>query len=110
MPQDNILTDRRSFTALLTICCLVTFGTYLAASMRLPVVPLYARGFGVSTSQIGVINAAFYLMAGIFAFPSGVLSDFFGRRRMAVSGTVILFAGMFLLFFGRVCRDWLLPL
>jgi MFS family permease len=69
--------------------------------MRLPVVPLHARGFGVSTSQIGVINAAFYLMAGFFALPSGMLSDLCGRRRLAVSGTVILFAGMLLLFFGR---------
>lgn len=101
MPQNNIQTDRPSFTTLLTICCLVTFGCYLAVSMRLPVVPLHARGFGVSTSQIGVINAAFYLMAGIFALPSGMLSDLFGRRRLAVSGTVILFAGMLLLFIGR---------
>jgi hypothetical protein len=64
MPQNNTRSDRRSFTALLTICCLVTFGCYFAVSMRLPVMPLYARGFGISTSQIGVINAAFYLMAG----------------------------------------------
>jgi MFS family permease len=101
MPQNNIRSDRRSFAALLTICCLVTFGCYFAVSMRLPVVPLYARGFGVSTSQIGVINAAFYLMAGVLALPSGMLSDLFGRRRLAGSGTLILLAGMFLLFFGR---------
>jgi MFS family permease len=83
------------------MCCLVTFVCYFAVSMRLPVVPLYARGFGVSTSQIGVINAAFYLMAGVLALPSGMLSDLFGRRRLAGSGTLILLAGMFLLFFGR---------
>jgi Na+/proline symporter len=35
--------------------------------MRLPVVPLYARGFGVGTSEIGMINAAFFLMAGLLA-------------------------------------------
>jgi MFS family permease len=101
MPLNNIQSDRRSFAALLTICCLVTFGCYFAVSMRLPIVPLYARGFGVSTSQIGVINAAFYLMAGILALPSGMLSDLFGRRRLAVSGTLVLLAGMLLLFFGR---------
>ncbi len=101
MPQNNIRSDRRSFAALLTICCLITFGCYFAVSMRLPVVPLYARDFGISTSQIGVINAAFYLMAGVLALPSGMLSDLFGRRRLAGSGTLILLAGMFLLFFGR---------
>ncbi len=100
MPRENTHTDHRSFTGLFTICCLVTFGCYFSVSMRLPVVPLYASGFGVSTSQIGVINAAFYLMAGMLALPSGKLSDLFGRRRLAVSGTTILFVGMVLLFFG----------
>ncbi len=64
MSKDPIPAEHHSFAALLTICCLVTFGCYFAVSMRLPVVPLYARGFGVSTSQIGMINAAFFLMAG----------------------------------------------
>jgi MFS family permease len=91
----------RSFAALLTFCCLVTFGCYFAVSMRLPVVPLYARGIGVSTSQIGIINAAFYLMAGLLALPLGMLSDTWGRKRMAVSGALILMAGMLLLFLGR---------
>jgi MFS family permease len=86
---------------LLTICCLVTFGCYFAVSMRLPVVPLYASGLGVSTSLIGVINAAFYLMAGLLAIPSGMLSDLFGRKRLAVSGALILLAGMLLLTFAR---------
>ena len=99
MPQNNTRTDRRSFAALLTICCLVTFGCYFAVSMRLPVMPLYASGFGISTSQIGVINAAFYLIAGVLALPSGMLSDLFGRRRMAACGTLILFAGMLSLYF-----------
>jgi MFS family permease len=69
--------------------------------MRLPVVPLHASGFGVSTAQIGVINAMFYLMAGIFSLPSGLLSDRFGRKRLAQAGALILCGGMFLLFFGR---------
>ena len=49
-----------SFITLLTICCLVTFGCYFAVSIRLPVVPLYARGLGITTSQIGVINASLH--------------------------------------------------
>lgn len=94
-------TDRRSFGTLLSICCLVTFGCYFSVSMRLPVVPLYARGFGVGTSQIGVINAAFYLVAGLLALPSGMLSDHFGRRVLALYGTAILLSGMLLLYFSR---------
>ena len=90
-----------SFASFLTLCCLVTFGCYFAVSMRLPVLPLYARGFSVTTAQIGVINAAFYLMAGALSLPSGALSDLFGRRRLAVAGTAILCAGMALLCLGR---------
>jgi DHA1 family multidrug resistance protein-like MFS transporter len=101
MAQDDCRTDHRSFAMLLTICCLVTFGCYFAVSMRLPVVPLYASGLGASTSQIGVINAAFYLMAGILALPSGMLSDLIGRKRLALTGVMILFAGMLLLIFAR---------
>jgi len=101
MGQDGCRTGQRSFSMLLTICCLVTFGCYFAVSMRLPVVPLYASGLGVSTSLIGVINAAFYLMAGLLAIPSGMLSDLFGRKRLAVSGALILLAGMLLLTFAR---------
>ena len=101
MNADILSPDRRTFATLLTICCLVTFGCYFAVSMRLPVVPLYARGFGISTAQIGVINAAFYMMAGLLALPSGMLSDFLGRKRLAIIGSVILFIGMALLYTGR---------
>jgi MFS family permease len=97
MPKNPML----SFAALLTICCLVTFGCYFAVSMRLPVVPLYARGFGISTSQIGMINAAFFLMAGLLALPAGILSDRLGRKRLALGGAMILFTGMLLLYFSR---------
>jgi MFS family permease len=101
MPNDPIPAEHHSFTALLTVCCLVTFGCYFAVSMRLPVVPLYASGFGVSTSEIGIFNAAFFLMAGLLALPSGILSDRLGRKRLAVCGTMVLFTGMLLLYFSR---------
>jgi MFS family permease len=101
MPPEPIQNDGRSFVTLLSLVCLVTFGCYFAVSMRLPVVPLHARAMGVTTAQIGVINAAFYLMAGLLSLPSGVLSDLFGRRRLAAAGSIILFAGMLLLYFGR---------
>ncbi len=101
MTKDPVPAKHSSFTALLTICCLVTFGCYFSVSMRLPVVPLYATGFGVSTSEIGIINAAFFLMAGLLSLPSGILSDMFGRKRLALYGTIVLFTGMLLLYFGR---------
>ena len=101
MAQYPRANETRSFAALLTICCLVTFACYFAVSMRLPVVPLYAKSVGITTAQIGVINAVFYLMAGLLAVPSGALSDHFGRKRLAVGGAIILCAGMLLLYIGH---------
>ncbi len=72
MIPPNQISNDTSFTSLLTICCLATFSCYFAVATRLPVVPLYAREFGVTTSQIGVINSAFFLTAGVFALPSGL--------------------------------------
>ena len=54
-----------AYGTLMLICCGITFGCYFAAFMRLPVVPLQAQALGVDTGRIGVINAAFFLMAGL---------------------------------------------
>ncbi|MBI9083517.1 MAG: MFS transporter [Desulfobacterales bacterium] len=88
-----------SYVPLLFVCCTVTFGCYFAAFMRLPVVPLYARTFGTSTSQIGVFNSAFYLMAGLLSFPMGMVSDRIGSKSVAAAGLIILSAASFLLVF-----------
>jgi DHA1 family multidrug resistance protein-like MFS transporter len=72
------------------VCCGVTFGCYFAAFMRLPVVPLHAHSLGVDTGRIGVINAAFFLMAGLLSFPLGMVSDRWGSKRMAAVGLLVL--------------------
>jgi len=65
------------------------------------VVPLYAKSVGADTVQIGIINAAFLLMAGILSLPLGILSDRFGRKLFASLGLVVLTATSFLLYFSR---------
>jgi MFS family permease len=79
-----------AYGTLMLICCGITFGCYLAAFMRLPVVPLHAHTLGVDTSRIGIINAAFFLMAGVFSLPLGMVVDRWGRKRMAAAGLLIL--------------------
>ena len=90
-----------SYGALLFICCGVAFAGYLGSNMRLPVVPLYAKSIGADTVQIGIINAAFLLMAGILSLPLGILSDRFGRKLFASLGLVVLTATSFLLYFSK---------
>ncbi len=79
-----------AYGTLMIICCGITFGCYFAAFMRLPVVPLHAQALGVDTGRIGVINAAFFIMAGLLSLPFGMVVDRWGRKRMAAAGLLIL--------------------
>jgi len=66
--------------------------------MRLPVVPLYARTLDITTVQIGVFNAAFFLMAGLLSLPMGMVSDRTGSKPVATTGAVILTLAAFSLY------------
>ena len=90
-----------SYTSLLFICCGFAFCGYLGSNMRLPVVPLYARSIGADTVQVGIINSAFLLMAGILSLPMGILSDRFGRKLFACLGLIVLSVTSFSLYFSK---------
>ncbi len=90
-----------SYGTLLSICCGVAFCAYLGSYMRLPVVPLYARVIGADTVQVGIINSAFLLIAGIMSLPLGILSDRFGRKLFASIGLIVLSVTSFLLYFSK---------
>lgn len=89
------------FAPLLTTCCLITFACYFATAMRLPIVPLHAKSFGVTTVQIGVINSVFFLMAGLLSFPSGFMAQKIGGKRLVIVGMTIIVVATFFLFFSR---------
>jgi DHA1 family multidrug resistance protein-like MFS transporter len=90
-----------SYGTLLFISCGVAFIGYLGSYMRLPVIPLYARSIGADTVQIGIINSAFLLIAGIMSLPLGILSDRFGRKLFAALGLIVLSVTSFLLYFSK---------
>lgn len=88
------LRDLRGFgaPAPVLIACGLTICQYLAAYMRVPLVPLFARDLGASTVQVGMINAGFMLSATLLSVPLGLVSDRLGRRRLIVSG--MAFSGL----------------
>jgi MFS family permease len=90
-----------SYGMLMFISCGAAFACYFASNMRLPVVPLYARSLGINTAQIGFINSAFFLMAGILSLPLGFISDRLGRKLLASLGLLVIAGASFMLYFSN---------
>lgn len=59
-----------------------------------PVLPVYARRFGVSVAAVGVTVAAFGLARLLLNIPLGSLSDRWGRRFLLVGGPLVLAVSM----------------
>lgn len=74
----------------LLVCCGIGFICFFGAYMRIPVLPLFAASLGADTAQVGMINAAFMLSAGVLAIPSGLLSDRVGQWPMLLGGLFII--------------------
>ena len=77
----------------LLICCVISLLCYVASYIRMPVVPRLAMDLGISPAGVGRINAAFFLTAGLSAFPLGRLSDLAGKKRVAMGGLLSLVVG-----------------
>lgn len=59
-----------------------------------PVLPLYARDFGVSTAVVGLTFTAFGLARLLLNIPAGIWADRGGRRFLLVGGPLITAVGM----------------
>lgn len=80
------MNNPKTSTGPLFIACFVTFVLYIGAYMRIPLIPLYAKYRNASPSEVGLINFLFMLAAAAVAFPMGISSDRWGRRRMMLTG------------------------
>jgi MFS family permease len=83
------MTSPRPGRALLILCA-VGFTGFFASYLRIPVLPLLAAALGGSPGQVGIINAAFMLSAGLLSIPAGVLADRAGRRPALLGGLGLL--------------------
>lgn len=59
-----------------------------------PVLPLYARDFGVSTAVVGLTFTAFGLARLLLNIPAGIWADRAGRRFLLIGGPLITAVGM----------------
>jgi MFS transporter, DHA1 family, multidrug resistance protein len=61
-----------------------------------PALPLFIRSLGVPDSTIGFIAAASTVVGIVVSLPAGVLSDWYGRRRVLLASMVVFASAPFL--------------
>ena len=91
----QIIEPLRENSALLMVC-VATGIIMLGQGVIGPVLPLYAKDFGVSATMVGATISVFGLARMLLNLPAGFLSDRFGRRLLLVGGPVITALGSFL--------------
>jgi MFS family permease len=84
----EIVADR-SVAAVLALALFINVGT----GMVLPILPLYARSFGVDYAKAGLLVAAFYIARLVFDLSAGVVLDRLGIATAAAAGLLALAAG-----------------
>jgi MFS family permease len=80
-------------TRILVWMCVLIGVNQLGFGSVVPVLPLYARSFGVSQAAIGVAVAAYGLARFLVAVPVGQLADRLGRRTALALGGLVTAAG-----------------
>jgi len=72
------------------LICLIGFIALFSSYLRTPVMPLYAASLGADPSQVGIINGAFMLTAGLLSIPAGLLADRIGRKIPIIAGSLAI--------------------
>ncbi|MGH9171739.1 MAG: MFS transporter [Acidimicrobiales bacterium] len=81
--------DQKAVTRIVAALCLSTFAEWLGSTAVLPLLPVYLRHHGSSTTLVGVTMAAFFAAALAVQYPIGRLSDRIGRRQVQIGGLVV---------------------
>jgi MFS family permease len=70
------------------LLCLIGFAAFFSSYLRIPVMPLFAATLGAGPAEVGTINGAFMLTAGLLSIPAGLLADRTGRKLPIIAGVV----------------------
>ncbi len=80
----------------LLILCVTTALVMMNQGIISPVLPLYAKSFGVGTALVGLTVSVFGAARLVTNLPAGFLSERFGRRLLLVGGPAITVVGSIL--------------
>ena len=84
------MTESKSSIIPFLLLCLIGFIALFGSYLRMPVMPLYAASIGADSAQVGIINGAFMLTAGLLSIPAGLLADRIGRNIPVVAGCLAI--------------------
>lgn len=79
----------------LIVLCGATFLVMAGQGVVSPIIPLYAKDFGVSATMVGLTLTVFALARLVLNVPAGIIADRYGRRVLLVGGPVLTAIGMF---------------
>lgn len=74
------------------ILVVTTAITMLGNGIINPILPLYAKSFGVNVFMVGLMVAAYGIARVFMDIPAGKLADRFGRRTMIIGGAILMAA------------------
>lgn len=66
--------------------CFAVFVSMLGFGLVMPLLPIYARNFGATGTQLGFLTASFAITRAISTLPGGWLSDKAGRKKPITAG------------------------
>ena len=77
------------------VLCGATFLVMVGQGVVSPVLPLYAKEFGVGATMVGLTLTIFALARLILNVPAGLIADRYGRRVLLIGGPILTSIGMF---------------
>ena len=85
--------DRFRENKTLAILCIEVTFVMMGIGLVSPILPQYARTFGVNITMVGLLITVFGVARILVDIPAGRLTDSLGRRPVLISGPLILAAG-----------------
>lgn len=69
--------------------CFAVFVSMLGFGLVMPLLPIYARSFGATGVQLGLLTASFAVTRAAATYPGGWLADRVGRKKPIVAGLLM---------------------
>ena len=89
---------KKAISPFILLCGMGMFAIFSSTMSKNPVLPLFTQYLGASDSVIGLVAAASTIIGIIVSLPAGVISDFYGRRKVMLIAAFVFASAPFLYF------------